>query len=112
MDERHAREEKKRTRRMLENQTYSDPLVFVIDFYIIPFPGDGGLRMTTWGNALHYGRLSCSYNHIARGLSEIVPQNCKTERGMELERVKEGNIKFNSGVNIKIKTKGNCLKIK
>lgn len=77
--------EKKRASRMLEKQTYGDPLVFIIDFYIVPFPGDGGLRVTAWGNALHYSWLSCCYHHIARGLPEIIPQNCTTERGTETE---------------------------
>lgn len=74
-------EEKEQVGRMLENQTYSDPLIFVIDFYVIPFPGDGWLRVTAWGNTLHYGWFSCSYDHIARGLPEIIPQNWKTQRG-------------------------------
>lgn len=80
-----GKEEKEQARRMSEKQTYSDPLVSVIDFYIVSLPGDGGLRVATWGNTLHYGWLSCRYNHVARSLSEIIPQNCKKERGTEIE---------------------------
>lgn len=88
---------------MLEKQTYSDPLVFVIDFYVVPFPGDGGLRVTAWRNTLHHSWLSCRYNHIARGLPEIISQNCMRERHRDRENQR---VKFNScfiGVNVKIK---------
>lgn len=89
MDERAVEEaEKGRESRTLENETYGDPLVFVIDFYVVSFPGDGGLRMTTWGNTLHYSWLSCCHNNIARGLPEIIPQNCTTERSTNTERVR------------------------
>lgn len=89
VDKRAAEEgEKERESRMLKKETYSDPLIFVIDFYIVSFPGDGGLRVAARWNTLHYGRLSCSYNHIARGLPEIIPQNCTTEGGTRIKRVK------------------------
>lgn len=89
VDEKAAeKEEKERQCRVLKKETYSDPLVFVIDFYIVSFPGDGGLRVTARGNALHYSWLSCRYNHIARRLPEIIPQNCTTDRGTEIKRVR------------------------
>lgn len=65
---------------MLEKETYSDPLVFVVDFYVVSFPGDGGLGVTAWWNTLHNSWLSCRYNHIAGSLPEIIPQYCNTER--------------------------------
>lgn len=62
-------------------KTYGDPLVFVIDFYVVSFPRDGGFGVTAWRNTLHYSWLSCCYDHVAGGLPEIVPQNCTTEGG-------------------------------
>lgn len=85
VDKRAAEEgEKEQESRMLKKETYSDPLIFVIDFYVVSFPWDGGLRVTARGNALHYSWFSCCYYHIARGLPEIIPQNCTTERGTRI----------------------------
>lgn len=56
-------------------ETYSDPLISVIDPDVVSLPGDGGLRVASGGDTLHDGRLACCYHHIAGRLTEVVSQN-------------------------------------
>lgn len=56
-------------------RTHSDPLVVVVDFHVVPLPGDGGLWVAPRGDALHDRRLPCRHDYVTGCLPEVIPQD-------------------------------------
>ena len=60
--------------------TYGYPLVLVVDAHVVPLPGDGGLGVTAWRDALHDRRLPCRHHHVAGCLPEVVNGELEAEK--------------------------------
>ena len=61
-------------------QTHRDAFILGTDTGIIPLPGNGGLGVATWGDALQHSRLARRHHHINWSLSEVVSQDWRFKK--------------------------------